>query len=581
MRAWAFPAAVATSIALCIAFSTWTGLRFGGTQVTVVVDDLFMTVTPLIAGAACWWRGRARGANPRERRFWRFWGSTYLAFGAGMLWWDYEQLVLDVTLPYPSWGDTGFLGAVLLNGIALLYSPKAAKRPVLRVRGLLDGLILASAVFFSVWQVVLERIVSSADTSTLAKAVGIAYATGYLAVLTATVLQIAASRTSSPWSFRLLVASLALLTAVNFPYAIMCIEGTYHTGHPIDVLWIAAFSLGTLAAVAPDDGRERRPSGRRELWTTFFQVALPYLPVLIAGALALRMMLTGETFSGVSAWTMATLVTLLLSRQYLALVDVRRRTDELEAANVHILEADRAKSQFLAAMSHELRTPLNSILGFSEILLTRMSSGLEEKPVRFLKHINSSGKHLLRLIDDILDLAKIESGKLKLLSEPIEPLAFCESVLAVVRGLATPAQVKLVLEAADGLPTLEADPVRLKQVLYNLLANAVRFSPVGGKVTLCVRGVTPSEPPLHARAIEFRVCDQGPGIAPEHHALVFEEFRQLDQATPGKGGTGLGLALVRKLVALHGGSVGLHSRRGEGATFVVTLPQQAVAGARK
>src|SRR5689334_14433736 len=105
MRRWAFPAAVLASIALCIAFSSWTGLRFGGTLATIVVDDLFMTVTPIIAGAACWWRAATRGRGRRERRFWALWGASYLAFAAGMFWWDYRQLVRDVTVPYPSWGD--------------------------------------------------------------------------------------------------------------------------------------------------------------------------------------------------------------------------------------------------------------------------------------------------------------------------------------------------------------------------------------------------------------------------------------------------------------------------------------------
>jgi signal transduction histidine kinase len=574
MRRWAFPAAVLASIALCVAFSTWTGLRFGGTFATILVDDLFMTLTPLIAGVACWWHASARGHGRRRRRFWVLWGGSYLAFAAGMFWWDYEQILRNVTVPYPSWGDIGFLGAMVLNGVALLYSPQAADRPTVRVRGLLDGLIVASAVFFLVWQLVLERIVAAANTSALAKGIGIAYATGYLAVLTAILLQTAAARRRCSWGFRALAASLTLLTVVNFPYAILCIHGTYYTGHPIDVLWIAAFFLGTLAAVVPDRDRAIVPEDVPHPRMMFFQLALPNLPVLAAGAFAFWMMLTAQRFNGVSAWTIGAMVMLVLFRHYLALIDVRRRTDELVAANLRILEADRAKNQFLATMSHELRTPLNSILGFSEILVTRMASQLGEKPLRFVKNINISGAHLLRLIDDILDLAKIESGKMALVVETIDPRSFCESVLAIVRGMATPRQVKLVIEASDGLPSFEGDPIRIKQVLYNLLSNAVKFSPLGGTVTLGVRAVAPSEPPLHVPAIEFRVRDQGIGIAPEHHALVFEEFRQIDDAGHNRGGTGLGLALVRRLVALHGGAVTLHSQLGHGATFVVTLPRR-------
>jgi signal transduction histidine kinase len=581
MAGWAYRAAALASVGVCVAFSLWTGLSFGGRLATTVIDDAVMTITPAMAGVACWSRARAHTHSARDRRFWLLWGASYLAFAAGMIYWDYAQLGLHVAVPYPSYGDIGFLGAVPLNGIALFYSPKAGDHPTVTVRGLLDGLVLTAAVFFSAWVLVLERIVHSANTSTLAKAVGIAYATGYLTVLTAIVLQTASSPARSSRSFRLLVASLALLTAVNFPYAQLCIDGTYYTGHPIDVMWIAAFCLGALAAISPDRAPELARSPRPSRWDSFVKVSLPYAPVFVAGAVAFWMILDDRHFSGVSAGTGAVLVTLVLFRQYLALIDVRHRTEALVAANVQILEADRAKSQFLAAMSHELRTPLNSIIGFSEILASRVGAQLSEQHQRFLRHIHTSGTHLLRLINDILDLSKIESGKMEIDPEPIEPRSFCEAVLAIVRGTAAPRQIKLVLEAPDTLPMFEGDPVRVKQILYNLLSNAVKFSAEGSCVCLGVRAVAPSEPPLHTPALEFRITDHGVGIAPEHHALVFEEFRQVEEAARGKGGTGLGLALVRKLVALHGGSVSLHSRLGEGSTFVVTLPQRAAGVAAK
>ena len=577
MGRWGFWIAAACFLVLCAAFSAWTNLSLGGRHGTKVVDDLFMTATPMMAGLTCWWR--AYGSAARARRFWALWGAAYLAYAIGMMWWDYKQLIVGVDVPYPSLGDFGFLGAMALNLAAVMYSPKAPERPSLRLRGVLDGLIVASAVFFCAWQLVLHGIVENRTTSTLAKAVGIAYATGYLTVLAVVVLQIAASPARSPLSFRMLVGSLTLLTVVNFPYAKMCIDGTYYTGHPIDVMWIAAFCLGTLAAFVPDRQVDPMRRGDDRRWETSVQIGLPYVPVFIAGVIAFWMMLSGQRFSGVGAWTAGMLVTMVLFRQYLALADVRQRTEALVAANIHILEADRAKSQFLAAMSHELRTPLNSIIGFSEVLVTRLSTQLGDQHARFLRHINNSGTHLLRLINDILDLSKIESGKMDLAAEPIDPHAFCEGVLAIVRGIAGPRAIKLTLEAPEGLPSFEGDPVRVKQVLYNLLSNAVKFSPEGGTVTLGVRAVAPSEPPLHVAGIEFRVIDHGVGIAPEHHALVFEEFRQVESAAAGKGGTGLGLALVRKLVALHGGSVALHSRLGEGATFVVTLPQRATGDA--
>ena len=165
MGGWAFRAAAAASAAICVAFSVWIALRFGGKTATTVVDDLLMTVTPAMAGAACWWRALAHEPGRRERNFWLLWGASYIAFAAGMIYWDYAQLFRDVDLPYPSYGDIGFLGAVALNGAALFYSPKAGDRPSVTVRGLLDGLILTSALFFSVWHLVLQQIVTSSNVS--------------------------------------------------------------------------------------------------------------------------------------------------------------------------------------------------------------------------------------------------------------------------------------------------------------------------------------------------------------------------------------------------------------------------------
>ncbi len=580
MGQWAFRAAALVAVVICVGFAVWTNLRLGGTSATLVVDDAFMTLLPALAAAACLRRAlRLRG---RARRFWALWGASYAAFSLGMIYWSYAQLVVEIQLPYPSVGDLGFLGAMVLNGAALLYSPKAPERLALRVRGALDGLIVASATFFSAWPLVLEHIAEKAGQPPLAKAVGIAYATGYLAVLTIVVLQTASSPTTSTRSFRALVASLVCLTAVNFPYAKLCIDGTYYTGHPIDVLWIAAFTLGTLGALAPGGDAVSLRGSSASRWHERAQIALPYLPVAVAGAVAFWMMLTAQRFDQVTAWTGCVLVVLVLLRQYLALTDVRQRTDALSAANLRILEADRAKSQFLAAMSHELRTPLNSIIGFSEVLATRVGPQIGEQHARFLRHINTSGTHLLRLINDILDLSKIESGKMDLMPEAIEPRAFSEGVLAIVRGIAQPRQIRLVLEAPEApeppLPTFEGDPVRVKQVLYNLLSNAVKFSPDGGQVVLGLRALRGErDAPVRGDAIEFRVTDHGVGIAAEDHALVFEEFRQVEEAARGKGGTGLGLALVKKLVGLHGGTVTVHSSLGEGATFVVTLPREATA----
>ena len=248
-------------------------------------------------------------------------------------------------------------------------------------------------------------------------------------------------------------------------------------------------------------------------------------------------------------------------------------TRALAAANIQIREADRVKSQFLANMSHELRTPLNSIIGFSEILLERLQERLEARHVRFLRNIHSSGQHLLGIINDILDLSKVEAGKMELNPEPVPVRAAIEGVLAVMQGVAGKRGISFAVDVPEDLPALEADPAKFKQVLYNLLSNAVKFSPDGAQVGVRVRQAGAAASPIGAAGLTVSVVDHGIGIAPADREIIFHEFRQADgSSTRAYGGTGLGLAIVKKLVEFQGGAVGVESVVGRGSTFSFTLP---------
>lgn len=262
--------------------------------------------------------------------------------------------------------------------------------------------------------------------------------------------------------------------------------------------------------------------------------------------------------------------------------ELDKRTSDLADANEKIRQADRLKSQFLANMSHELRTPLNSIIGFSEVLESRMGEGMPEKERRYLQHIHTSGQHLLGLINDLLDLSKIEAGKMELHPERFPVEHVIAGVCGIMKGVADRRGVTIEQRLDADLPPVEADPVKVKQILYNLLSNAVKFSPDSAKVTVAARPVGLERSPLGAESIEIQVVDCGPGIAPEDHEVIFEEFRQgsAGTATP-NGGTGLGLALVKKFVDLHGGAVSLASAPGEGSTFTVFLPVQYPWRARR
>ncbi|HEV8268747.1 MAG TPA: ATP-binding protein, partial [Thermoanaerobaculia bacterium] len=253
--------------------------------------------------------------------------------------------------------------------------------------------------------------------------------------------------------------------------------------------------------------------------------------------------------------------------------DLDRRSRELSDANRRIQEADRHKSQFLANMSHELRTPLNSIIGFSDVLKTRLDKQIPEKYLRFLENINTSGLHLLSIINDILDLSKIEAGKMELHPEPFGLNALVDGVAHVMKGTTAKRRIAIEIDVPADLPSLEADPVKFKQILYNLLANAVKFSPEDATVTVRGQFLPAISSPIGEDALAVDVVDRGIGIDPKDHAVVFQEFRQADGGAARKyEGTGLGLALVRSLVELHRGRVVLTSEVGRGSTFTVVIP---------
>ncbi len=243
------------------------------------------------------------------------------------------------------------------------------------------------------------------------------------------------------------------------------------------------------------------------------------------------------------------------------------RTEELASANEALLRAGGLKDEFLANMSHELRTPLNAILGMSEVLEEGIHGGLNERQRKSLKTIEESGRHLLDLINDILDLSKIEAGKLEIAIAPVGVKAVCDASVRMVREHAARKGLRLTISIDPGVMTLNADDRRLKQILVNLLSNAVKFTPEGGAVGL---DVTCS---AEQNLVQFTVWDTGIGIAAGSMDQLFEPFVQLESSYARQfSGTGLGLSLVRRMTALHDGSVEVESVLGQGSRFTVTLP---------
>jgi len=238
--------------------------------------------------------------------------------------------------------------------------------------------------------------------------------------------------------------------------------------------------------------------------------------------------------------------------------EIEDKSRQLEAASRH-------KSEFLANMSHELRTPLNAVIGFSEVLLQRMFGALNDKQDEYLKDIYASGQHLLSLINDILDLSKIEAGRMELAPAPFHLPSALENAVTLVRERAARHGIALHLDLDPRLDQLRGDERKIKQVLLNLLSNAVKFTPEGGQISL--------KASRRDGAVEVAVTDTGIGIAPEDQAAIFEEFRQVGSDDARKQeGTGLGLTLAKKFVELHGGRIWVESEVGRGSTFTFTLP---------
>ncbi|BDC48731.1 hypothetical protein F183_A10470 [Bryobacterales bacterium F-183] len=251
--------------------------------------------------------------------------------------------------------------------------------------------------------------------------------------------------------------------------------------------------------------------------------------------------------------------------------ELAEKNRELQSRNAEVEKANRMKSEFLSGVSHELRTPLHTVIGFTELLLEEFEGPLTDKQKRFTKHIHRDAQHLLALINDVLDLSKIESGRLELQSEVFPVAHTIDEVVSSLNAKAALKGLQIEVDLADDAMELFADRLRFKQILYNLLSNAVKFTAASGRVWL-------EAEPRGVGGVLIRVNDTGIGIAQTQHEAIFDKFYQIGQKqASGAEGTGLGLAITRHLVEMHGGQIRVDSEPGKGSRFTFTMPGSASA----
>ena len=244
--------------------------------------------------------------------------------------------------------------------------------------------------------------------------------------------------------------------------------------------------------------------------------------------------------------------------------EIYQRARDLQQKNIDLEKANRTKDQFLSSMSHELRTPLHTVIGFAELLIEEMQGPLNEKQKRYVGHIQRDAQHLLALINEILDLSKIEAGRLELRRETLAPDAVIEEAISSIRPRAEDKSIRIQTDIGM-LPALSADRLRLKQILLNLLSNSVKFTPEGGEIRI--------EATWNPGGVTISVTDTGTGIPSDQSIAVFDKFYQVGSIAKATGvGTGLGLAITKALVEQHGGAIWLDSEPGRGACFTFTIP---------
>ncbi len=535
-----------------------TALEAFTTVVLIVAAMGSVVVLSVIAGTAL---------NRRDRWGWRLLALGLGAWGTGeALWFGYTMAGVD---PFPSPADAAYLvGYPLLGvGIAVLSAPA---RSLAQIRVGLEGLAVACLAAASLWFVVFPPAFSSGE-DLVTSLITIAYPFLDVVLLVALLAAFGSGSRLPVSTTAWLVAGLVAVIAADMAF-LLTEFGAGYTAGIIDAGWLAGYLLIALSALvwrrkqAHATGRQARFRSE-ESWSQYVVLMVPLAAVVFLASRHLELHHTPSDFAFgvfvVAGVLGATLRHAVAQRdQFQTNRRLRVIGEELRAAVQEAERASAAKSEFLSRMSHELRTPMNAVLGFGQLLeLDDLSDEQREN----VDYILSSGRHLLRLIDEVLEISRIEAGKGELSMQPFAPEQLVSEVTGLMRPLA--AEMGITLQTGACPPELMAvgDIQRTKQALLNLVSNAIKYNNPGGRVSVKVDAAA------HGR-LAFCVSDTGPGIPGEKLERLFHPFERVGAEKTGVQGTGLGLALSRALVEAMGGVLDVESKPGIGSTFSIQLP---------
>jgi signal transduction histidine kinase len=584
-----FRLVIAASAVLAVLFLAWVGLGLGGNAVTELTSDLVQAAAALVAAWACF---NAANRNPYGfgrawtaslHRAWRLLGSAALAWGLGQVVWTVMELRTDQP-GVPSLADAGFLTALPLLIAGVLAFPTAPMRATARLRTLLDGLLIAASLLFLGWATVLgDAFSGNTDSTALERAVCLAYPLGDIVAGTIALVLLTRSRGRGVVHLSMIAAAVFSMLVADLGFAYKYLTDSYGTGAMIDVGWVVGWLLLCATALKPTVAELRRSDDEEEPSIT--RLALPYAPLVVAAVTALIIQIVTGDFDSFLVYTGTMIGLLVISRQIVALIENRQlnarlqetvrqlseREQELKdglrrelAAADRLRAADEMKDTFLRAVSHDLRTPLTAMLGVAVTLERTRLNLPREQALDLVAMLVEKTRKLERLLKDLLDLNRLEEGVL-------EPNRSVTDVRELVHRVVTE------VDQLAGWPIdIEAEPIqafidgpKVERIVENLLLNTTRHTPPGTRVWVkaLARGTD----------LELIVEDAGPGVPAELAGTIFEAFRRGGGPGPAPTmahhrGVGIGLSLVSRFAALHGGHAWVDERWGGGAAFHVTLP---------